>query len=74
MTFPVVLMVIGLFHVTTANFSSFCKTNVSNPRTNDQYFELDVDIPRIGTYEQNTFKKNHEYLGKQLYCNIVTIT
>ena len=74
MIFLVVLMVIGLFHVTSADFSSFCNTSVSNSRTNNQYFKLDVSIPHIGTYERSTFKKNTPYRGKQLYCAIVTVT
>ena len=62
MIFAVVFVVIGLFHVTTAE--EFCRSGTSQARTDDQYFELTVGIPRVGTYSLNTFKKNTPYRGK----------
>ena len=63
MIFAVVFVVIGLFHVTTAE-EPFCKSDTSQATNDDQYFELDVNIPHVGTYPLNTFKKNTRYTGK----------
>ena len=63
MIFAVVLVVVGLFHVTTAE-ETFCKSDTTQARIDDQYFELRVNIPTIGTYSLNTFKKHTPYSGK----------
>ena len=67
MILPVVLVVVGLCRVTAgaANFSSFCISNTTHHQSSSSgYFELNVDIPSVGTYELNTFKKFSTYSGK----------
>ena len=70
MIFAVVCVVIGLFHVTAAE-EPFCKSNTSQARSDNQYFELTVNIPHIGSYPLNTFRKNTPYRGKIYMVTVI---
>ena len=64
MIFLVVLVTIGLFHVSNGAFSSFCKTDPPHSSNGHDYFRLDVNIPSVGTYDLRTFNKLTSYTGK----------
>lgn len=63
MIFLVVLVTIGLFHVSNGAFSSFCKTDPPHSNNGHDYFKLDVNIPSVGTYDLRTFNKLTSYTG-----------
>lgn len=65
MLFYVVLVVIGLCHVTLGDVDPFCMTDTPDSAdTNNDYFQLDVAIPQVGTYDLRTYKKFTTYSGK----------
>lgn len=61
---PIVLVVIGLFHVTIGAISPFCGNSTSSAIKDNDYFQLKVIIPQVGTYDLKTFGKNTPYSGK----------
>ena len=64
MIFLVVLVTIGLLHGSNGAISNFCKTDPPSSNNGHDYFQLDVNIPSVGTYDLRTFTKLTSYNGK----------
>lgn len=75
MMFPVILVVIGLFHATTGDILPFCISNTTHHVSMDDnmYFQLNVDISHTGSYSLNTFYKFSSYNGKLSVCGVLPL-